>query len=300
MRLMIAGASGQLGSALSYLFKNAALPLFEGDLPHLDITERSSLETAMDAFAPDIIVNAAAYTQVDQAEIDVEKAFSINRDGPALLADICKERGTPLIHISTDYVFDGAKGQPYLESDPVSPIGVYGKSKEAGESEIRKRLPAHVIIRTSWLYGIHGGNFVKTMIKLGRERESIRVVMDQKGSPTCAEDLAEAIFLVAMKIYRSEGVAWGTYHYCNAGVISWYEFARKIIAISESYGAFMRVREILPIPTSEYPTRAARPLFSALNCDKIITHFNVWQRPWEDSLDRTLRHLLRPVPDQAA
>lgn len=299
MKLMITGASGQLGSALSSLVKKRSLPLFEGDLPHLDITDRSSLEKAIDAFRPDIIVNAAAYTQVDQAEVEVEKAFSINRDGPALLADICKESGASLIHISTDYVFDGAKGRPYLESDPVSPLGVYGKSKEAGENEIRKRLQAHVIIRTSWLYGIHGGNFVKTMMKLGKERESIRVVMDQQGSPTCAEDLAEVIFRVAMKICLS-GAAWGTYHYCNAGVISWYEFARKIIAISESYGAFMKAQEILPIPTSEYPTRAARPLFSALNCDQIRSHFDIEQIPWEISLDRTIRHLLPPLPDQAA
>ncbi|MBU0995412.1 MAG: dTDP-4-dehydrorhamnose reductase [Proteobacteria bacterium] len=293
MKLLITGSSGQLGHALSRISKIQHIDIFEGDLPHFDILDAPNTEKKVLFFQPDIIINAAAYTLVDQSENEADKAFAINQDGPATLAGICRTKRIPLIHISTDYVFDGKKGTAYIEDDPVSPLGVYGKSKEAGEKEIRKRLTEHVIMRTSWLYGIHGNNFVKTMLKLGKERDVVRVVSDQKGSPTCAEDLAEAIINVAKKILSRKPSRWGTYHYCNSGVISWYEFAQSIFQIAACYDTF-KVDQVIPITTAEYPTLTTRPPFSALNCEKIRKNFDIEQKPWKESLEQTIKTIVSP------
>jgi dTDP-4-dehydrorhamnose reductase len=234
-----------------------------------------------------MVVNAAAYTAVDQAESESELAFAVNRDGPAFLASACAERKIPLIHISTDYVFDGEKEGPYLETDPLSPLGVYGKSKAAGEMEVRERLAQHLILRTAWLYGVQGGNFVKTMLRLGRERDVIQVVADQYGCPTYAADLSEAILKIAAQLIGGKKAAWGIYHYCGKGVTSWHGFAEAILNLAKEH-IQLKVKRIEAITTAEYPTPAKRPANSTLDCSLFESRFGFAPRPWNESLTRML------------
>ena len=229
------------------------------------------------------MINAAAYTAVDQAESEPDQAYAVNQDGAANLAEFCVKAVIPLIHVSNDYVFDGSKAGPYFEEDPVAPLGVYGQSKEAGEAEIRSRIQEHLIIRTAWLYGIHGQNFVKTMLHFGKEKEVMRVVGDQTGCPTCAADLADAILLMTDHILSGKEISWGTYHYCGGGSITWHGFAKAIFNYAEKYESFS-VREIIPITTDEYPTPVKRPPNSVLDCSKIERNFGIRPRPWEPSL----------------
>lgn len=295
MKFFVTGSNGQLGQDLVRHARSRNMTCIEADLPAYDICRPEEIHTLVRTQKPDVMINAAAYTLVDRCETEPELAFAVNGKGPEALARICRETGIPLIHISTDYVFDGKNDRPYREEDPVSPISVYGKSKEEGEQAIRA-IPMHLIVRTSWLYGVHGGNFVKTMLRLGKERDTIRVVADQYGSPTCAADLANAVVTLAETVIRQDRpVTWGTYHYCNEGILSWYDFARAIFDIASRHTRLSPPR-VLPIPTSEYPTPAARPSYSALNCKKIETHFGIRQLPWKDSLERTIQAML--CPDQ--
>ena len=203
----------------------------------------------------------------------------MNKTGCTNLARICAQNQIPLIHISTDYVFDGQKGTPYLETDPISPIGVYGRSKAEGEIEIRSILKEHIILRTSWLYGIHGQNFVKTMINLATGKKEIRVVADQYGSPTNATDLARAILILGDHLHSKPKIEWGTYHYCGSGVISWHTFAEKIMELTRLHGG-VRSARVEPVATADYPTQAARPIYSALDCNRIRKHFGISPQPW--------------------
>ena len=244
-----------------------------------------------------LVINAAAYTAVDKAESEEDIAYAVNKDGPAYLASACKEAGIPLIHVSTDYVFDGSKKGPYLESDPVSPLGVYGRSKAAGEEEIRSRLQKHIILRTAWLYGIHGSNFVKTMLRLGKERQSLRVVSDQYGCPTYASDLAEAILAISENHLEGRKIVWGTYHFCGGGFTTWHAFAEEIFRIACRYQSF-NVKEIVPIGTSEYPTAAKRPHNSVLDCSLLRKNFGIIPHPWEESLAVMIEKLLGKQPDE--
>jgi len=228
---------------------------------------------------------------VDKAESEQDAAFAVNQDGPAHLAALCHERGIPLIHVSTDYVFDGTKRGLYRETDSVSPMGVYGRSKAKGERAVRERLNEHLIIRTAWLYGIHGNNFVKTMLRLGREREAVRVVADQYGCPTNAADLAEAILDIASQIHEGRDIPWGTYHYCGRGVTTWHGFADAIFSEAKKHDSLM-VKTVAPITTEEYPTPAKRPANSALDCSLIAEHFGIRTRPWQESLARMIPVLL--------
>ena len=202
MRVLVTGANGQVGHALVRQGGAAVVGL---DRAALDITDREAVRRAVGEHAPDLVVNAAAYTAVDRAEAEEETAFAVNRDGPAHLADACTEHGIPLIHLSTDYVFDGTKGRvpegtPYVETDPVHPLGVYGRSKAAGEEAVRERLGRHVILRTSWVFGDHGQSFVRTILRLGQERDALRVVADQRGNPTAAADIARVVLQIAERI----------------------------------------------------------------------------------------------------
>ena len=233
------------------------------------------------------MINAAAYTAVDQAESEQELAFSVNCKGPAYLAKACSKFRIPLIHVSTDYVFDGSKRTPYLETDPVSPVCVYGESKAAGEKAVRDALEAHIILRTSWLYSTHGNNFVKTILRLANEREELRVVADQYGCPTYAWDLAAAILHIADQMGRRGKTQWGTYHYCGQGIITWHDFAVKICGLAKRYVP-VRVKEIEAISTAEYYTPAKRPAYSVLDCSKIARCFGISIRPWQDSLEDML------------
>ena len=196
----------------------------------------------------------------------------------------------PLIHISTDYVFDGNKTSPYNESDPICPIGTYGESKAAGEKAVREALETYVILRTSWLYSSHGNNFVKTILRLASEREELRVVADQYGCPTYAADLAATIIDLAKQISRRESVQWGVYHYCGHGVTSWYGFAQQICQLAKKHRP-LQVKRIEAISTEEYPTLARRPPYSALDCSKIKRVFSIETRPWQDSLAEMLARL---------
>jgi dTDP-4-dehydrorhamnose reductase len=240
---------------------------------------------------PEVVINAAAYTQVDKAESEAALAFAVNTTGSANLARMCAKNKIPLVHISTDYVFDGQKGTSYLETDAISPVGVYGRSKADGEIEIRSHLKEHIILRTSWLYGIHGHNFAKTMLKLATTKPKIRVVADQYGSPTNAADLAQTILIISDRMQFNDDVDWGTYHYCGQGVISWYNFAEKIIGLARLY-ADVKTTRIEPIATADYPTRAVRPIYSALDCSRIQKHFGINPKPWQKSLEITIKELL--------
>jgi len=238
-----------------------------------------------------LVVNAAGHTAVDQAESEPELAFAANRDGPAYLASACGKAGIPLVHISTDYVFDGQKKGAYLVTDPVSPLSVYGKSKAAGEVEVRKHLREYLILRTGWVYGIHGHNFVKNMLRLGREREVVQVVTDQYGCPTFAADLAETILRIATQFLEGGQVHWGTYHYCGKGVTSWHGFAEEIFRLASGYES-LKVKRVEPISTSEYPTPAQRPASSILDCSVLAKTFGIHPQPWAESLAQMLEMLL--------
>ena len=207
MKLLVTGANGQVGHALAAL-DGPGLTMVALDRARLGITDEEAVRRVVRTHAPDAVINAAAYTAVDRAESEPEAAFAVNRDGPAHLAAACAEAGVPLLHISTDYVFGGTKAEPYVETDPVAPLGVYGQSKWAGEEAVRARLPQHIILRTAWVFSDHGSNFVKTMLRLGREREVLRVVADQHGGPTAASDIAEALVAIARQVIAEPG-RWG-------------------------------------------------------------------------------------------
>jgi len=290
MKLLIIGSKGQLGSELVIECKRNDFSFLDLDLPEFNITDPAQVEKTVADFKPSIVINASAYTNVDEAETDPEIVFSVNSDGPANLAVPCDKNRIPIIHVSTDYVFDGSKGQPYTESDPVSPLGVYGKSKEEGESKLRSILNQHIILRTSWLYGTYGNNFVKTMLKLGNEKEILKVVSDQYGSPTCAADLAEAVVNISKQITQNPKIAWGTYHYCGHGITTWYKFAKTIFEIASQYHNY-KVASVEAITTAQYPTRTKRPAFSALDCGLIKKHFGINTKPWQGSLEKTIERI---------
>jgi dTDP-4-dehydrorhamnose reductase len=290
MRILVTGAKGQVGWELSRRGARRAFDILARDRATLDITDQSAVNRAVKQSAPSVVVNAAAYTAVDQAESEPELAFAANREGPAYLASACAEASIPLIHISTDYVFDGHKKGFYVETNPVAPLGVYGESKAAGEKEIRSRLPNHIIIRTSWIYGVQGNNFVKTMLRLGRERDVIQVVADQYGCPTYAADLADTIVRIAAQIQDHRMIAWGTYHYCGKGVASWHGLTQEIFSLAKQYTSF-RVKTIEAIGTADYPTPAKRPLNSALDCSLIEKTFDIHPKPWRESLAQMIKRM---------
>jgi len=287
MKVLAVGSNGQLGRELCRRGEKQGFDMVALDLPEFDITDFSTVKKAVSQAGVSLVINAAAYTAVDKAESEPELAFAINRDGPAHLASSCTEVGIPLIHISTDYVFDGNKKGPYFETEPVSPLGVYGRSKAAGEAEVRDHLQKHVIVRTAWLYGVHGQNFVKTMLRLGREKEELRVVADQYGCPTYAADLAEAILAIAVQIVEGHDIRWDTYHYCGKGETTWHGFAEKIFDLARERCSLM-VKKVVPITTEEYPTPARRPANSVLDCSLITKHLGISTRPWEESLARMI------------
>lgn len=290
MKILVIGSEGQLGHELLIQGNNFGYEILPADLPELDITDKTQVKNRLEKSQPSFVVNAAAYTNVDKAETEQNLAFAVNRDGPANLAEICAMFKVPLIHISTDFVFDGKKSSPYIESDPASPLSIYGISKEEGENEVRSRLKKHIILRTAWLYGVHGQNFVKTMLRLGKEKEVINVVADQFGSPTSAADLAEAILNIISKIKHSSDIKLGTYHYCGLGITTWHKFAEEILNLASQYIS-IKTTNVKPISTAEYPTEAIRPSFSALDCSLIEKNFSISLKPWQDSLEIVIRQL---------
>jgi len=287
MKLLITGSNGQLGSEIKDLaseYEN--LECVFKDLPELDICDTETLTTIISDQHINAVINCAAYTAVDKAEEDLVTASKVNAKGVLNLVNALKKVDGKLIHISTDYVFDGNHSQPYKESDPVSPIGVYGETKRAGELAVLSSSIDAIVIRTSWLYSAYGNNFVKTMLRLGNDKKSIQVVSDQKGTPTFAKDLAKTCLDILSNTGSTSISKKGKiYHYSNEGVTSWYDFAK---AIMELGSIDCKVR---PIKTKDYPTPAKRPHFSVLNKTKIKKDFNIEIPYWRDSLDKCVEKL---------
>jgi dTDP-4-dehydrorhamnose reductase len=283
--VVVVGSGGMLGWEVVESLKSAGLKVAALDIPVIDITNGESARSVLGGIgSPGLLINCAAYTAVDKAESELEDAFAVNRDGPANLADECKRLGIPLIHISTDYVFNGKSERPYREEDAPDPMSVYGLSKWEGEEAVRSRLARHIIVRTSWLYGSRGQNFVKTMLRLGKEREELKVVSDQYGCPTWSFDLAVCLVRIAERaLSRPEEVPWGTYHFCGEGITTWYDFAVAILDEARRRESF-RIASVSPVPSSSYPTVAARPKYSALDCGKIEASLGIAPPPWEMSL----------------
>jgi dTDP-4-dehydrorhamnose reductase len=285
--IWVTGSNGQLGHCLREALKNKPEynPVFTS---HSDVNllNEDVVNDVLAKHKVDFVINTAAYTAVDAAEADASNAMTVNADIPMILADKCDVHGARLLHISTDYVFDGTATEPYREDDTVNPQSQYGLSKLMGEMEVQYVNKSGIIVRTSWLYSEFGHNFVKTMLRLGNEKQEIRVVNDQYGCPTYALHLAEALVKMIDKIVvEPETEYGGTYHFANDGIATWFDFATEIMKIKHL------PCKVLPCTTEEYPTLAARPAYSALNCDKIQSHFELQILPWQEALRQCLQKL---------
>ncbi len=287
MKILITGANGQLGSEIKTLsFKFPAWQFFYTDIDSLDITNEQTVEKYFRLNSPQFVINCAAYTAVDKAESEIETAKTVNEVAPKILAKFSKKYNSKLIHISTDYVFNGKANKPYSETDKVNPESVYGVTKLNGEQNCLDENSGSVIIRTSWLYSTFGNNFVKTMLRLGSERGNLNVVYDQVGTPTNAADLADVILsIIALTEHKPEKFVPGIYHYSNEGVASWYDFAKAIFGISGTNCA------VEPVLSDRFPTVAKRPHYSVLDKSKIKKTFGIIIPYWKDSLRNCLQKL---------
>ena len=284
-RILLTGGSGQVGRCLI----DIAPPGWEIVAPshaEMDIADPAQVEAALAAGGFTAVVGSAAYTAVDKAEDDVAACWRANALGPAVLAGAAARAGVPIVHLSTDYVFDGSKTGPYIEDDPVAPLGVYGASKEGGEQAVRAASPRHVILRTAWVVSPYGSNFVKTMLRLGAERPLLRIVGDQRGCPTCAPDIAGTLVDVLARLAQPNAPT-GTYHFVNEGEASWFELAQ---AVFDMAGLAPSPR-LEAIATADYPTRARRPANSRLSTAKLQRDFGVAPRPWRTALRETVERL---------
>jgi dTDP-4-dehydrorhamnose reductase len=291
-RFFVVGERGQVAQALGRECAARGHTWQLAGRATADITDRDTLTATIKAFGPHLVINAAAYTAVDKAEDDARQAFLLNRDGAANVAAAAASVGAPLVHLSTDYVYDGAKPSPYVETDQPHPLGVYGASKLAGETAIAARGVNAVILRTSWLCSPNGNNFIKTMLRLASQRDEVGVVDDQWGAPTFAADLAHAIISIAESLLSSDDCAGfaGVYHATGSGETTWYRFARAIMQGSADRGG--PSCGVRAITTPEYPTRAKRPANSRLDCSKLARTFGIHLPPWQSSLETCLDQLL--------
>lgn len=281
MVVLVTGANGQLGQALQHISgKYSSINFVFCSSSELDITDRDNCDMVFEKYQPQFCINAAAYTAVDKAENEIERAHAVNVEGAKNLAKACKKNNTTLLHISTDFVFDGEKTTPYTEEDLPKPTGVYGHTKLDGERAVQTIWEKHFIIRTSWVYSQFGNNFMKTMLRLASERDTLSVVNDQIGTPTNAVDLAEA--LIAMIVFCNaepiEASQYGIYNFSNEGQCSWFDFAKKIFEVNKV------AIKLNPIPTSSYPTPARRPKYSVLDKSKIKNTFGLNIKKWEEAL----------------
>ena len=286
--ILVTGSNGQLGNEIRRISANHEnnFRFFFTDVAELDITDLKTVDSFIKENNIKYIINCAAYTAVDKAEDDVDLCYKINRDAVANLGLAATNNNAKVIHISTDYVYDGTANKPYVETDTVNPQSVYGKSKQEGEAELLKACANSIIIRTAWLYSIFGNNFVKTMIKLGKERETLNVVADQNGTPTNAADLAKAIVKI-LDFSEANGFKPGIYHYSNEGATTWYDFT---LAIHKEAG--IHTCKVNPITTEQYPVKATRPKYSVLDKTKIKSTFNLTIPKWEESLNNCIKELL--------
>ena len=284
MRVIITGCKGQVGHCLTERLKDKA-EILALDQEGLDITDEQAVNKTVFNFKPDYIINAAAHTAVDRAEEEIELSNAINRDGPRYLAEAAQQVNAVILHISTDYVFDGEGEKPYLESDQTAPQGVYGQSKLAGELAVAQSCPKHLILRTAWVFGEHGNNFVKTMLRLAQTRDELSIVGDQFGGPTYAGDIADALITMIEFVEQGQHPKWGTYHFSGMPYASWYDFADKIFQLAESKGVLNKKPKLSSIPTSAYPTPAKRPASSRLDCSKIENQFGIKSSDWNAALE---------------
>ena len=280
--ILVTGGAGQLASALAAASASVRLvgrPVFDFDAPH-------TIARVFHDAKPALVVNAAAYTGVDAAETDVDAAYRANRDGPAQLAALCAAAGVPLIHVSTDYVFDGTKGAPYTEADPVSPSGVYGASKLAGEQAVLASGAKAIILRTSWVHAHTGKNFLRTMLAVGKTRDRLTVVADQRGCPTSAADLADAILAIAARVMNGwEDRFGGVFHAAGTGDTTWHGLALAVFEDAAAQG--LSIPRVDPIATADWPTPARRPAYSRLDCTRLAETFGVRLPHWRDGVRRT-------------
>ncbi|MFV8345489.1 dTDP-4-dehydrorhamnose reductase [Flavobacterium sp. ZB4P13] len=280
MVVLVTGANGQLGQSLQFIAENyPQIDFVFCDSKTVDITQKDAMELFFTKVKPDFCINTAAYTAVDKAESEPEKAFEINVIGARNLAEVCRDFKTKLIHVSTDFVFDGAKKTPYTADDITNPQSVYGQTKLDGEKAIQKTLDEYFIVRTSWVFSPFGNNFMKTMLRLASEKESLSVVDDQIGTPTNAVDLANILVQIIVHTSKNSEInTYGVYNFSNEGQCSWFDFAHKIFEINS-----IKIH-LKPIPTSSYPTPAERPKYSVLDKSKIKRIFNIEIRAWDETI----------------
>lgn len=291
LRLLVVGRHGPLGPGLARLAPSHGASIVGADLTVEELGSKQRIaQLFSDAGAVSAVINAAFYLTVDEAEANPDMAFAVHREGSALLAQACRQRSLPLIHLSSDFVFDGLKTTAYHPLDPVAPLSVFGCSQADGETALREQLERHVIVRSAWLFGHDGVCFVKKVIRQALEQEELRVADDQVGCPTYALDLAGALLAAAVRAGRNEAV-WGTYHFCNDGAVTWYAFARRIITLAKSRTRLV-VRRILPVLSICTPHSARRPPCTILDCSTFERTFDVHRRPWSDALREMLGELL--------
>jgi dTDP-4-dehydrorhamnose reductase len=290
--LLIVGGKGQLGRELSDEASRQNNAVVAVRREELDITQPDAVRRLIGDTLPRAIINCAAYTAVDKAESDSDAAHAINALGPEYLARAAAELDIPFLHVSTDYVFDGSKSGAYTEDDPVAPLGVYGRTKEEGERRVRDTHSKHILLRTSWVYGLYGNNFLKTMLRLSGERDELRVVADQRGCPTATIDIARAL-LAAESAAHAGRVDWGTYHFAGTGVTTWHGFAREIVRTAAR--ARGRSVPIIPIDTKDYPTPAKRPTNSELDSARFFAAFGYRSPPWQERTGEVVESLLVPA-----
>lgn len=286
--ILVFGGTGQLGRELVRAAATRGVALQAASRVQTDIADAAAVAAALARWQPDLVVNAAAYTNVDGAESHFAEARRANEVGPAVIAQACAAAGAALVHISTDYVFDGSNDGAYRESDPVRPINAYGRSKAAGEEALRRAHKDHVILRTAWVYSEFGRNFLKTVLQLADTRDELRIVADQHGSPTSARELAEAILDIAPRL-ATDGRLWGTYHFTADGATTWHGFAECIVAAAAPITG--RQPRVTPIMTTDYPTPAKRPANSRLDCSLFAQTFGLSPRPWREAAQATARAL---------
>ncbi|HEU0134162.1 MAG TPA: dTDP-4-dehydrorhamnose reductase [Allosphingosinicella sp.] len=292
MRVLITGREGQLARSLvERSASHPSLTLLTLARPELDLERPETIASAVRSAAPDVVLNAAAYTAVDQAEDEPERAFRVNGEAAGELASAAREAGAPIIQISTDYVFDGQGQGAYRESDPTNPLGVYGRSKREGEERVAAANPDHLIVRTAWVYSPFGKNFVKTMLNLARDRDQLSVVDDQSGNPSSALDLADGLLAILGRWKERPGLGFGeTYHLAGTGSTTWRRFAAEVMDCSARLGG--PSAEVRPIATADWPTKAPRPANSRLDCSKFAADFGYEAPDWKLSTEQTVRRLL--------
>ena len=289
MRILLTGGRGQVGSAIAQGL-HLETDVHALDRASLDLANPDQLRRVLNSLKPELIINTAAYTAVDRAEAEPDAAFALNRDGARLLAEAAAKKGAALIHLSTDYVFDGSKASPYIETDATAPINVYGRSKLASEEVVRTATPRHIIVRTSWVHSATRRNFVRNMLEKARAGEAVRVVDDQIGAPTYAPFLAEALLAIARRALAGGDDVWGTYHAAGQGYVSWCDLAREVFRVSALHGG--PSTSVTAITGADYPTRAQRLANARLDCSKLAANLGTRLPPWQTGVEACVTRLL--------